>query len=72
MSCARRQLLELQELLKAAQQETIDTRFGLATRQLSNFARLRQLRREIARLKFLLYEREINEAAEAEYAEVRG
>ncbi|GAC1435800.1 MAG: hypothetical protein NVSMB65_09780 [Chloroflexota bacterium] len=51
---------ELQELLTGAEQETVTTRFGVATRQVSNHARLRQLRREIARLKFLLHERSLS------------
>lgn len=51
---------ELRELLTGAEQETVTTRFGVATRQVSNHARLRQLRREIARLKFLLHERSLS------------
>ena len=53
---------ELQELLTAAQQETVTVRFGIATRQMSNYARLRHLRRDIARLKFLLHERSMSES----------
>jgi large subunit ribosomal protein L29 len=56
--------LELHDLLTAAQQETITVRFQVATRQMSNYARLRQLRREIARLKFLMQERTLAEQAE--------
>jgi large subunit ribosomal protein L29 len=51
---------ELHDLLTAAQQEIVTMRFGIATRQTSNYARLRQLRREIARLNFLLHERALS------------
>ena len=52
--------IELTDLLTGAQQETVDVRFGVATRQIANYARLRQLRREIARLKYLLHERSLS------------
>ncbi len=47
---------ELQNRLHAAQEELTNVRFGLATRKMSNYARLKILRKEIARLKFFIDE----------------
>ncbi len=50
-------LLRLQD----AKDDLIGLRFGLATRQTENTARLGQVKREIARIKTLLTERETEE-----------
>ncbi len=50
--------------LAEAKQELFNLRFALVTGQLDNSARLRDVRRDIARIKTLLREREIA-AAEA-------
>lgn len=50
-------LLRLQD----AKDDLIGLRFGLATRQTENTARLGQVKREIARIKTLLTEREAEE-----------
>lgn len=47
-------LLRLQE----AQNDLVGLRFNLATRQTENTARLSQARRQIARIKTILHERE--------------
>ena len=48
---------ELENRLRAAQEELTNVRFELATRKMSNYARLKILRKEIARLKFFIDER---------------
>jgi large subunit ribosomal protein L29 len=53
--------------LAESQQEMFNLRFQHVTGQLDNYARLRQVRRDIARIQTVLREREI-EAAEAEEA----
>ena len=58
---------ELENRLAEASQELFNLRFQHVTGQLDNYARLRQVRRDVARIKTLLREREI-EAAEAEEA----
>jgi large subunit ribosomal protein L29 len=55
---------ELLERLSDSRRELFNLRFQMATGQLDNYARLGQVRREIARLSTLVREREI-EAAEA-------
>lgn len=45
---------ELENRLREAQEELTNTNFMLATRKMSNYARLKQLRKEIARLKFFI------------------
>ena len=55
---------ELENRLEEAKQELFNLRFALVTGQLDNSARLRHLRKDVARIKTLLREREI-EAAEA-------
>ncbi|MGH8923051.1 MAG: 50S ribosomal protein L29 [Acidimicrobiia bacterium] len=52
---------ELSEKLAEAKAELFNLRFQLATNQLENTARLRTVRREIARLATLLREQEIVE-----------
>jgi large subunit ribosomal protein L29 len=50
---------ELLQRLADAQGDLIGLRFGLATRQTENVARLGEARREIARIKTILHEREL-------------
>lgn len=49
---------ELRQRLADAEGDLIGLRFGLATRQTENVARLGEARREIARIKTILHERE--------------
>ena len=56
--------LELTERLEETREELFNLRFQLATGQLDNYRRLRLLRREVARIKTVLREREL--AAEGE------
>ena len=58
---------ELQTRLAEANQELFNLRFQHVTGQLDNYARIGQVRRELARITTLLREREIA-AAEAEEA----
>ena len=48
---------EVAEQLRGAQEELMDSRFKLATRQLKNFRALPATRRKIARLRTLMRER---------------
>ena len=50
---------ELQEKLDEAKEELFNLRFQLATNQLDNTARLRQVRREVARISTVIREQEI-------------
>ncbi len=50
-------LQELEQELVNAQGELVNIRFDLATRKMSNYARLRVVRRQIARLKFFIDDR---------------
>ncbi|MGA9598491.1 MAG: 50S ribosomal protein L29 [Acidimicrobiia bacterium] len=50
---------ELAEKLNEAKEEMFNLRFQLATNQLDNTARLRQVRREVARISTVLREQEI-------------
>ena len=54
--------------LDAAYQELFNLRFQMSTGQMKNTTRLTQVKRDIARLKTILREREL----EAWYAQVRG
>ena len=47
----------LEDQLVEAQKELVNLRFGLATRQMSNYARLKVVRRDIARLNFFIDEK---------------
>lgn len=49
---------ELERRLVEAQQDLTGTRFGLATRQTENTARLKDTKRQIARILTILGERE--------------
>jgi large subunit ribosomal protein L29 len=62
---------ELQTRLAEAKQELFNMRFELATGQRDNTARIGDVRRDIARIKTLLREREIA-AAEAAVAAEQG
>ena len=55
---------ETQRRLRDLQEELFNLRFQYATRQLTNHARIQQVRRDIARIKTLLHERALA-AAEA-------
>jgi len=50
---------ELEEKLDEAKEEMFNLRFQLATNQLDNTARLRQVRREVARISTIIREQEI-------------
>ena len=50
---------ELGELLDEAKEELFNLRFQLATNQLDNTTRLREVRREIARIRTVMREQEI-------------
>ncbi len=50
---------ELTELLDEAKEELFNLRFQLATNQLDNTTRLREVRREIARIRTVMREQEI-------------
>jgi len=56
---------ELARRLDEAHQELFNLRFQYATGQLKNTARLGQVRREVARLRTVLRERELTPAREA-------
>ena len=55
---------ELQKRLQDSYEELRNLRFQQATRQLSNTARFRFVRRDIARIKTILRERELAGASE--------
>lgn len=50
---------DLREKLTEAYQEMFNLRFQKATRELANFARVGQVRKDIARFKTILREREL-------------
>ena len=52
---------ELNNELVAAKKELFNLRFQLATGQLENTARIRQVRKTIARIKTVIRERELNQ-----------
>jgi large subunit ribosomal protein L29 len=52
---------DLEERLRITQQQLLNLRFQYATRQTENYARIRLLKREIARIKTILRERELAE-----------
>jgi large subunit ribosomal protein L29 len=54
---------ELGQRLRDAYQEQFNLRVQKATRELSNFARPKQVRRDIARIKTILRERELDRLA---------
>lgn len=50
---------ELQEQLDEAKEELFNLRFQVVTNQLDNTARIKQVRRQVARLKTMMREQEI-------------
>lgn len=52
---------DLEDELASLQQELLTLRFQYATRQTENYTRIRVLRRDVARCKTLLHERELDE-----------
>ncbi len=61
---------ELETRLAEANQELFNLRFQHVTGQLDNYARIGQVRKEVARITTLLREREIEEAEAEEAAEL--
>ena len=57
---------ELEQRLAETKEELFNLRFQNATGQLDNYKRLGQLRKEIARLKTILQERELSAQSQAE------
>jgi large subunit ribosomal protein L29 len=53
---------ELREALVEAKGERFNLRFQVATNQLDNIARMREVKKEIARILTVLRERELEEA----------
>ncbi len=60
--------VDLEQKLREAKEELFNLRFQHVTGQLDNYARLGQVRKDIARITTLLREREIAEAEAAEAA----
>jgi len=52
---------QLQQRMADFQEELFNLRFQYATRQLTNHARLREVRRDIARIRTLLRQRDLEE-----------
>jgi large subunit ribosomal protein L29 len=50
---------ELARRLETFQEELFNLRFQYATRQLANHARIREVRRDVARIRTILHEREL-------------
>ncbi|WAA09425.1 50S ribosomal protein L29 [Fervidibacillus albus] len=50
---------EIEEKIKSLKEELFNLRFQLATGQLENTARIREVRKSIARMKTVIREREI-------------
>ncbi|HSS08347.1 MAG TPA: 50S ribosomal protein L29 [Acidimicrobiales bacterium] len=63
-------LEELESRLAEAKVELFNLRFQHVTGQLDNYARLGQLRRDVARMKTVLRDREIEAAEDAQRSEV--
>jgi large subunit ribosomal protein L29 len=60
---------DLVERIEGAKEELFNLRFQLATGQLDNTARLKELRHEVARVATVLREREIERELDAALAE---
>ena len=60
---------ELHSRLDAAKEELFNLRFQLATGQLDNPMRIKEVRHEVARIMTILTERELIEAQEAQEAD---
>ncbi|WP_019415632.1 50S ribosomal protein L29 [Paenisporosarcina sp. TG20] len=52
--------VEIEQKVKSLKEELFNLRFQLATGQLENTARIREVRKAIARMKTLIHEREIS------------
>jgi large subunit ribosomal protein L29 len=63
---------ELLNRLAEAKQELFNLRFQHVTGQLDNYARLGEMKKEVARINTILRDREITAAEAAEAAEVNG
>ncbi|MBA2876755.1 50S ribosomal protein L29 [Thermaerobacillus caldiproteolyticus] len=50
---------EIEQKIKSLKEELFNLRFQLATGQLENTARIREVRKDIARMKTIIREREI-------------
>ena len=59
---------ELEERLEESKEELFNLRFQLATNQLDNTARLREVRRDIARIATVIREQELEAWAEQQRA----
>ena len=59
---------EIQARLEEAYQELFNLRFQMATRQLKDPSRLPEVKRDIARMKTILRERELEQLGEGEWA----
>jgi large subunit ribosomal protein L29 len=55
---------ELEQQLATVQQQLLNFRFQYATHQNTNYEQLRTLKREVARIKTILHERELTESEE--------
>ncbi|MFD1864744.1 50S ribosomal protein L29 [Planococcus sp. FY231025] len=51
---------EIEQKVKSLKEELFNLRFQLATGQLENTARIREVRKAIARMKTVIHEREIS------------
>lgn len=51
---------EIEEKVKSLKEELFNLRFQLATGQLENTARIREVKKSIARMKTIIRERELN------------
>ncbi len=58
-------MTEIESKLDETQEELFNLRFQNATGQLDNYKRLRQLRKDVARIKTVLRERELAEVSES-------
>ncbi|MEX1037634.1 MAG: 50S ribosomal protein L29 [Acidimicrobiia bacterium] len=63
---------ELMETLAELKEEQFNLRFQVATNQLDNTARIKDVKKEIARILTVLRERELASSAEAEEVGVPG
>jgi large subunit ribosomal protein L29 len=59
---------ELEERLEESKEELFNLRFQLATNQLDNTARLREVRKEVARIATVIREQELEAWAEQQQA----
>ncbi len=51
--------VEIEQKIKSLKEEMFNLRFQLATGQLENTARIREVRKSIARMKTIIHEREL-------------